>query len=393
MESCSTQGNLCRCLDSAEAQNISARGNAHVHCQCAICEGRAAYPMTAWRHMQRERVAAIDEHQPLNGENVQSGDGDGNSGGDIHDSGGNINTDSGDTGSDDDEGGGYVDDCGESDDDDHGNIGGDPVDNGGGDPELPDLDEDEELDEDAVMKDFVLDAVLRLVEIKGEAGFSLKTLEELLIWGRNLHCANNEQLLPFWPSCWSEVQVFLENVGYKSPQLYWICLDESHPCLFGLMREKAELCIHCGKEGTIPYYYLSATDKVKRWCSSPTMCRNMTAHWREKSHWLPAQWKEGWGWPCKKEFWDGTRFSKLSYFWDPDTEWTLPAKCPENGCGIVISADELLSAPVANCDGVDTTRLVECPSCQNIFQHIPQQVRGDPRNIAYDCKFCHCFWH
>lgn len=116
----------------------------------------------------------------------------------------------------------------------------------------------------------------------------------------------------------------------------------------------------------------------------------MTAHWREKSHWLPAQWKEGWGWPCKKEFWDGTRFSKLSYFWDPDSEWTLPAKCPENGCGIVISADELLSAPVA-CDGVDTTRLVECPSCQNIFQHIPQQVRGDPRNIAYDCKFCHCF--
>ena len=116
----------------------------------------------------------------------------------------------------------------------------------------------------------------------------------------------------------------------------------------------------------------------------------MTAHWREKSHWLPAQCKEGWGWPCKKEFWDGTRFSELSYFWDPHAEWTLPVRCPESGCGTVISVDELLSAPVA-CDGVDTTRLVECSSCQHIFEHIPQQVRGDPRNIAYDCKFCHCF--
>ena len=143
--------------------------------------------------------------------------------------------------------------------------------------------------------------------------------------------------------------------------------------------------MHCGKEGTIPYYYLSVIDKVKRWCSSLTMCRNITAHWREKSHWLPAQWKEGWGWPCKKEFWDGTRFSQLSYFWDPNAEWILPVRCPENGCGTVISADELLSSPVAG-DQVDNTRLVECPSCQNIFRHVPQQVKGDPRNIAYDCK-------
>ena len=238
MEFCSSQGNLCRCLDSPETQNISARGNAHVHCQCAICAGRAAYPMTAWRHMQRERAAAIDEYCPLNNENVYSDNGDGV----------NNNNDGEDIGIDDDldyDGDGqYIDDSVGSDDDDGSNIGGDPVENGEGDPVLPDLhedeevNEDEELDEDAVMKEFVLDAVLRLVEIKGEAGFSLKTLEELLIWGRNLHCANNEQLIPFWPSCWSEVLLVLESVGYKSPQLYWICLDESHPRLFGFIKSK-----------------------------------------------------------------------------------------------------------------------------------------------------------
>ncbi len=287
MASCSRQGNLCRCLDGAEAENLSARGNAHVHCQCLICEGRAAYPMTAWRHMQRERTAALDEYQPLNDDiidnSLQTVDGGGDS--DLGEDSGNINDGVGDIDSDDADAGGniggYDDDPAGSGEDGNGNIGDFPVDNDDGDPELPDndlyeddLDEDE-LDEDAVMKDFVLDAVLRLVEIKGEAGISLKTVEDLLIWGSNLHCAKNEQLLPLWPTCWSEVLVFLEHVGYKCPQLCWICLDESHPCLFGLMKAKSDPCVHCGKEGKIPYYYLSAIDKIKRWCSSPTMCRNM----------------------------------------------------------------------------------------------------------------------
>lgn len=404
MASCTPQGNLCRCLDSTEAEEISSQGNVHVHCRCSICVGKAVYPMTAWRHLQRERlmVQAEDEVQsagdndivfndPLDCElagstscrpieNYDEGNPDGQSsnsdgGSDLNDRDDTIpNLDGNDNQQEADDGG----------------------DSSNGDDCNSELAMGEsamaELDEEEVIKQFVFDAVLRLVEIKSEAGFSLKTLEDLLIWGRDLHCKQNVQMLNLWPSCWSEVLLFLENIGYKTPQLYWICLDDSHPCLFALMRTKTEPCIHCGKVGTIPYYYLSVTDKVKRWCSSPNMCRNMTAHWRENSHWLPAETKEGWGWSVQKEFWDGTRFSQLSYFWDPEIEWTLPVKCPENGCGTVISPDDVLLAPKIGNGPDDIIRLVECPSCQNIFEHIPEKTRGDPRNIAYDCELTSLFF-
>ena len=66
-------------------------------------------------------------------------------------------------------------------------------------------------------------------------------------------------------------------------------------------------------------------------------------------------------------------------------EWTLPARCPVNPCGHVISAENLLVCPVL--DG--NLRQVECPYCHNIFQHTPKRVKGDPRNLAYDVK-SHC---
>ena len=233
-------------------------------------------------------------------------------------------------------------------------------------------------DED--LEQLVYDTVLRLVEIKGQAGFSQSTFEDLLQWGKDI--VNKANINITWPSSWSDVLVLLEKFGYQSPRLYWICLDNSHPYLFGLLSAKDEFCPHCGQQGKIPYYYLSVIDKVKRGCSSPSMCQRMTAHWKEKSHWMPRVRQEEWGWEPKKEFWDGTHFAQLAYFWDPDTEWTLPVRCPVNGCGYVISAENLLICPVLNGD----LRLVECTNCHNIFQHTPQKVKGDPRNLAYDGK-------
>lgn len=139
-----------------------------------------------------------------------------------------------------------------------------------------------------------------------------------------------------------------------------------------------------GKEGTIPYYYLSVQDKVKRWFTSKEMCKKITAHWLEKEHWrLPPERQEDWGWPLKKEFWDGTEFAKLSYFWDPDKEWMLPVRCPAPGCKAVLSPELWNSSP---CKGVGygETREVECPRCYNVFDHIPKKTRGDPQNLAYD---------
>jgi len=108
------------------------------------------------------------------------------------------------------------------------------------------------------------------------------------------------------------------------------------------------------------------------------MCKKMTAHWEEREHWLPPEFRNGWGLPAKKDIWDGKRFAELSYVWDPTKEWVLPTYCPIEGCHKVLSAEELLHAPEIN-----GMREVTCPHCFNSFAAVIKVTHGDPRNIAY----------
>ena len=75
------------------------------------------------------------------------------------------------------------------------------------------------------------------------------------------------------PSSWKDVQSLHGEFGFKMPKLYYIYLDCSYPCRYALMGYKMDVCPHCGKQGMIPYYYLSVKDKVKRWFSSEEMCK------------------------------------------------------------------------------------------------------------------------
>lgn len=118
------------------------------------------------------------------------------------------------------------------------------------------------------MIDFVREALLTLVEMKGTVGFSINTFEDLLKWGANLHCENNEEAQSLWPSSWEDVQTLLGGIGFQMPKLYYICLDTSHPSLYALLESRTDVCPHCGKQGTIPHYDLSVQHKVKRWFSS-----------------------------------------------------------------------------------------------------------------------------
>ena len=326
--------NLCRCLKSDEARNLSSSGNAHVHCWCLLCKGKAVYPMTAWRHARRANTARTensDSQLPMpSTSSTEISDAcdvefEASSSfcefpsdlpsallaGRQYELGENVSENES-TASDHEMSIGLHDNsaC--------------PSDDSSNDEENNDSSGVDGQDED--LDQFVYDTVLWLVEIKAHAGFSQTIFEDLLQWGKDI--ANKVNTNIAWPSCWAEVLVLLEKFGYQSPSLYWICLDDSHPYLFGLLSSKDEFCPHCGNQGKIPYYYLSVIDKVKRWCSSPSMCQRMTAHWKERSHWLPGIRKEGWGWEPKKEFWDGTRFAQLAYFWDLKAEWTLPARCP-----------------------------------------------------------------
>ena len=97
-------------------------------------------------------------------------------------------------------------------------------------------------------RQFVTEAVLKLVEIRGDAGFSIKTCEDILKWGKDIHSQRDENAGGKWPLSWVYCLALLQDVGYKSATLYWICLDECHPCLYGLMEQKDEACPHCGKK-------------------------------------------------------------------------------------------------------------------------------------------------
>lgn len=308
MASSTKPANLCRCLDSDEARNISSLGKAHVHCSCLLCiKGKAVYPMTASRHTQRAnraRTETLDNQllipstssseksdtcdvvfqasysfcefpsdllSALAGRHYES---------DENELVNESTTSDHEIPSD-------VESSMSLSSDDNATCNSDDSSNG---EEHNDSNRDEGGVED--LEQFLYDTVLRLVEIKGQAGFSQSIFEDLLHWGKDIFNKANINLR--WPSCWADVLVLLEKFGYKSPRLYWICLDDSHPYLFSLLNAKDELCPHCGQQGKIPYYYLSVIDKVKRWSSSPSMCQRMTAHWKEKSHWMPVERQEGW---------------------------------------------------------------------------------------------------
>lgn len=161
--------------------------------------------------------------------------------------------------------------------------------------------------EDDVDK-FIFDAIITALAMKDQMAISIHHFEDLLRWGKNLYVTNKtltENNVPtLWPSKWDEACSLLENIGYNTPKQSWVCLDLSHPCLYGLRENKEDCCPHCGKIGSIPYYYLSLASKVKRWCSSSSMCTKMTSHWQQRDHWLPPERKTGWGFGLKKEFWD-----------------------------------------------------------------------------------------
>lgn len=365
---------LCRCKE---------RSTVHVHCSCEICEGKAVSVSTAWRHGNNSRnVSSVTSG------NQETSPDDSNTL--IFDSSNFQEITIDDTTKDDDLSC-YTSDDSESMDFSSGHDVEDFSDNDifsymydsdDFDFHSTDLNSSTSTTADPQMStsrdfsQFVEEAILKLVDIKAQNGFSIKAFEQLLNWGKGL----NEMMDNLWPTKWEHVTRLLQQLGYKEAKCYWICLDPSHKCNYSLANSKSDICKYCGKQPSIPFYYLSVIDKVKRWCRSPSMCKKMTAHWQEKDHWFANENTSStdWGWIQKKEIWDGKRFAELAYFWNPDDEWVLPVYCPNSDCNTVISATEVINSPTAF-----GKQSVTCPSCFNQFETEIKTTTGDPRNIAY----------
>ena len=214
-------------------------------------------------------------------------------------------------------------------------------------------------------------AILKALNLVDQMRGSVSDFEDILQFSKEIFCRNNIELENQWPKNWCETQVLLRKCGYKDPKELYICLDESHYCHWDVLESPDALCRHCGKRGTIKYYYLGISDKVQLWCSNKAMCKKIMAHWEEKGHWLQGQGPNF----TLNEVWDGSRFNELKWYWNPDAEWMLPVKCQQ--CRNVISVNEIQAFPEDSGD-YDVT----CCECGTSWMHTPQYTKGDPRNIA-----------
>ena len=204
-----------------------------------------------------------------------------------------------------------------------------------------------------------------------------KIFLEILQYGKQQYFKGSVEAIKFdylWPRSWQTAIKMLERQGYRDPENYFICLDNSHPCHYSILSSSTVSCKYCGNSSStcIKYSYLPLRYKIKQWCSSPIFCEKMTAHCKEKDHWLNST-----DYNIKKEIWDGSRFAELSWFWDPLCEWTLPVLCPF--CRAVTSGsrvEELASQQ----NNMHIT--VHCHECHMRFDCEVRKANGDPRNIA-----------
>lgn len=108
----------------------------------------------------------------------------------------------------------------------------------------------------------------------------------------------------------------------SNPQNRWFLARDCAEC--------SERCPHveCAKarKDMIRFEYFPIGPMLRKLCSSRSICHELQAMWRDKQNWF-RQDSRCRAKPIYKEWWDGSRASELSYFWDSANEFQLPVLC------------------------------------------------------------------
>ena len=137
-------------------------------------------------------------------------------------------------------------------------------------------------------KDAIVHAVFETLDLVGKMNASLNNFEDLLEMAKKMYCKGaqrnpNHEDLKEWPNNWRDAQKLLSELGYEDAKEYYICLNDIHPCHWDILKNKKDLCRHCGEPGTIAYYYLGLEAKVKLWVSSDDMLQDGCILERERA--------------------------------------------------------------------------------------------------------------
>ena len=270
-----------------------------------------------------------------------------------------------------------------------------------------DDDDDDDDDDEVPVADVIenkdwdpatYEALLELLHIKEQHKLSNKCFQDILKWSNRQRSDQSDSSQ--FPESLPAVQRLLEDAGCTPPRVYYICLHEDHPCHYDILDTDTASCRYCDRPGSVKYYYMSLSSKVKAWVKQKSMCRKMLAHWKECDHWLQREREvsnsDSWGYPYKKEVWDGTRFEELSYFWDQE-------KVQENS--IVAHTFRWWPCPFfispVYCNYVYATQLSVASLVPNLYhQHVHKKILSCHKTVTtYDKTkentgpFSHLFHH
>ena len=341
--------------------NCSEKPSRHVHCPCSCCNGRATDRGTELRHYNQLSIVIGHEERLANNLNdpmqtiANQSSSDSDSENEVFENSTSINGN----------------EEMETDDSVDSNIGSqDPSDLGisqhANNSEFATTDEQNDNDvqsQENPMRKVIVNAVLDALKIKRNSGVSIETFEDILDYAKRLLLStidsrnidlDEDVFTTLWPKSWNDVLSLLREEGYEGAKQYYICMcyqekrvydssEEkklSYDGKYSIMENKDDVCIHCGKNSYLTYYYLGLGSQVKNWFRSKPLCEQMQSHWKERNHWLGRT--ESWN--LKKEIWDGQRWVDFQWFWDPQTIWLLPTLCPS--CGIPVSSDHLTNPQI-----------------------------------------------
>lgn len=207
--------------------------------------------------------------------------------------------------------------------------------------------------------------VLNEVRLKLEHGHSISVTED--------HLRNTADMLGGnqIPTKWNEVLRLMKTLGYCNPQHYKVCASQDHSFL---LTDKATYpkCPKCDKPWCecIDYYCLGLN--FRDWFLTEEYCQQLMAHWRDRDEWLSGTAEHTH--VAQTELWHGDRFKELSWFWNPEKEYTLPELCPH--CNAIIPSAVVEEASTS------TPTVLKCKRCNKEFVCYQRTVRGDPRNQA-----------
>ena len=113
-----------------------------------------------------------------------------------------------------------------------------------------------------------------------EVSGSQQDFLRILQYGKDLYCkGKSPDLSKHWPATWQSAIKLLNQNGYKPPIEYFVCLNDSHPCCFDVLKSANQNCRFCHTNGhlCIKYSYLPLKDKIHRWCQDANFCHKMMA--------------------------------------------------------------------------------------------------------------------